>query len=62
LDKDNNKALSKPKQDLIDQSLLKVFISCGIPPFVVVEHLFFKELFKKLCSSYNLPYMKNWLE
>jgi hypothetical protein len=54
MDKDKNDILPKPKQDLIDQSLLKVFVSCGIP-FAVVEHPFFMELFKRLCSSYILP-------
>jgi hypothetical protein len=54
MDKDKNDVLPKPKQDLIDQSLLKVFVSCGIP-FAVVEHPFFMELFKRLCPGYILP-------
>jgi hypothetical protein len=30
-DKECNEALSKPKQDSIDQSLIKVFVCCSIP-------------------------------
>ena len=52
--KEHNEALSKPKQDSIDQSLLKMFVCCGVP-FVVVEHPFFIEMFKKTCPGYILP-------
>lgn len=46
--------LSKPKQEAIDQSLLKAFICCDIP-FAVVEHPFFIGLVRKLRPGYTLP-------
>ena len=52
--KEHNEALSKPKQGSLDQSLLKMFVCCGVP-FVVVEHPFFVEMFKKTCPGYVLP-------
>lgn len=38
----------------MDQSLIKMFVCCGIP-FSVVEHPFFIEMFKKACPGYTLP-------
>ena len=53
-DNEHNEALSKPRQDSMDQSLIKMFVCCGIP-FSVVEHPFFIEMFKKACPGYTLP-------
>ncbi|PKK43721.1 hypothetical protein RhiirC2_804215 [Rhizophagus irregularis] len=53
-DNEHNEALLKPRQDSMDQSLIKMFVCCGIP-FSVVDHLFFIEMFKKACPSYTLP-------
>ena len=51
---DDIEELSKPKQEAIDQSLIKAFSCCGIP-FAVVEHPFFVDLIKKLRPNYQLP-------
>ncbi|RGB32743.1 hypothetical protein C1646_762553 [Rhizophagus diaphanus] len=48
-------SLSKLRQDSIDQSLIKIFVCCGIL-FYIVKHLFFIEMFKKACPSYTLPF------
>ncbi|RGB40907.1 hypothetical protein C1646_752786 [Rhizophagus diaphanus] len=50
----DDETLLKPRQDSMDQSLIKIFVCCGIP-FSVVKHPFFIEMFKKACSSYTLP-------
>ena len=44
----------EPKQEAIDQSLIKAFVCCGTP-FAVVEHPFFMDLIRKLRPGYKLP-------
>jgi len=56
-----DKVLLKLKQNSLDESLLKTFVTCGIP-FAVIGHPFFIDLIKKLHPGYNLPSREKLVE
>jgi len=49
---DKEDSLSKERISLIDRSVLKAFVVCGIP-FRVIENPYFINMLKNLQSSYN---------
>ena len=51
---DKNNELPAEQAALIDRSVLKAFVMCGIP-FQVVENPYFVNLLKNLRSNYNPP-------
>jgi len=51
---DKNEKLSKECSAVIDRSILKAFVVCGIP-FRVIESPFFINMLKNLRSNYNPP-------
>jgi hypothetical protein len=53
-EKDNNNELSMEQIALMDRSMLKAFVMCGIP-FHIIENPYFINLFKKFQLNYDLP-------
>ena len=51
---EDNKKLSVEQIVLIDYSMLKAFVMCGIP-FQVIENPYFISMLKNIQSNYNLP-------
>ena len=49
--------LSQEKKDKIEISLIKLFVCCGLS-WRLVEHPFFIDFVKQLCSSYDPPSRK----
>jgi hypothetical protein len=53
-EKDNNKELSSEQVALIDRSVLRAFVMCGVP-FRIIENPYFVNMLKKLQANYNPP-------
>jgi hypothetical protein len=54
VDDENNDELSAEQAALIDRSMLKAFVMCGMP-FQVVENPYFVNMLKSIRSNYNPP-------
>ena len=55
MDNENDIELSAEQIALIDRSVLKAFVMCGIP-FQVIENPYFINMIKTIRSNYNLPF------
>ena len=53
-DTDSSEIIDVNTSDSIDQALIQYFVVCGIS-FSTVDHPFFIEFVRRLCSNYNLP-------
>lgn len=51
---DKDEALSKERIGIIDRSILKAFVVCGLP-FRIIENPFFINMLKNIRSNYNPP-------
>lgn len=54
MDDDGNRELSVEQRALIDRSVLRAFVMCGIP-FRVIENPYFISMLKNIRSNYNPP-------
>ena len=54
MDDDGNKELSVEQRALIDRSVLRAFVMCGIP-FRIIENPYFISMLKNIRSNYNPP-------
>ena len=52
MDDDGNRELSVEQRALIDRSVLRAFMMCGIP-FRVIENPYFISMLKNIWSNYN---------
>ena len=56
-ERDKNNELLPEQVALIDRSVLKAFVMCGIP-FRVIENPYYVNMLKNLQANYNLPLQK----